>query len=281
MKSTHFLRAAYIAAKINGLASYNLSFKNGELVAEATNASTSLAICLAIVFNCLFGWSMFRYIFHPPENQSEDETTLLIVVKLDSLACLLRNLIISISAIVHRKAVVRLINDVHLISVQIKQITHFDHFLDGKCLHMVRVQVLVMSFQHVLSILSAYLHNRNYGPNRMYEFFRVVTMTLFANCFEITVSTIHFTGFLIVVQLFRHINYQLVECVTRIRTISQEKRSSSMRMQMFCDLSDRIDEIAALYRHVTECNQRICKVFSSSMLMVLSISFVLILFGVK
>lgn len=278
MKSTSLLRAVYIGAKCNGLASFQVSFQNTGLVAKLTNASTICAIYLAIVLNGIFIWAMSKFLIYPPEEEQED--TLLIVVKLDSSASILRNLIISIVVIVHRKALVNIVNDLHLIAFKIKRLRRFDNFLDQNCMRMVRIQILVMMAELGLCLLTIYMHYRK-GQLLLHEIFRVLVMTLLSNGYEMSLSAIHFTVLLTVVQLFRHINRVLTDCVNTIRTISQMDKRSCRRMQMYCDMSDQIDEISSLYEFVTNCNERICHVFSMTMLTVLAISFVMMLCGVN
>lgn len=284
MKSAQLLRVVYLAAKSNGLALFHLSAQHATTTptvrAQLTTASTCLGIAVSIGLNGLFAWSMLKYLVYPPEE--EEEETLLVVVKLDSIAGILRNCLISAVVIVHRNVLVQTINEVQRIVDQIKSIAQFTHFLDRKCRRMVRTQMLVASCQLILVCLMIYLHFEFSADQTVFEYVRVVTMMVLNNVYEMVVSAMHFTALLVMTQLFRHINHQLTQCVQRIRTIAQMDRrrssSSTLRMQMHCDISDRIDVIASLYKTVATCNQRrLCKVFSGTMLATLTYSFVMLL----
>lgn len=279
MKSIHLYRAVYIAAKFNGLASFHLSSEQTGLIATLSIISTTLATFQAIGLNCLVNWSIASFLIDAPEEELEE--TLVFVLKLDSTACLLRNFIISIFAIVQRKAIIRLINDVHLIADRIQRLCHIDHFLEEKCLKMVRMQLQVMIFQLGISGLSIFLLIDGQHNLSIYEFFRVVFMDLLNNFFQLTVSAIHFAALLTVMQLFRHLNHRLEHCAHSIRAIMQMEENRSKRMEMYFKIINNMEEISVLYKYVTICNGRICKLFSLTMLSVLIISFVMMLSGVN
>lgn len=273
MKLTLLLRAVYILVKSNGLAAFSLSIQSTKPVAELTRFSTGLAILLLSILNCIFAWVLSKNFIYLNE---KDEEILLLVVKLDSFAFLLRNLIISVLVIMQRSKIVQLINDVYLIAFKIQQKGRIESFLDSKCLEMVHVQIRAMLTQLGISILSIYLHSRYVRKKLFYDWVRVLSTTIFST----TVSVMIFTVFLIVVQLIRQINHQLRECVKTIRMISQMDKRQNIRMQIYCNLSDDVDEIASLFKFVHICNQRICKVFSVMLLMVLVTSFMFILCSV-
>lgn len=280
MKSTYLLQIVYIAAKLNGLAAFHLSNPKTEPPeAQLTTGSTIMAVCIAIGLNCffiVFTKKNFEYSF-----MEELEGTFITVAKLENSACLLRNFVMSIGLIIHRKAFVRLINDVRQIALKIQQIGKYEQFLDDKCQRMVRWNIVLIVFQMGLIILLVYLYSRYEGQFSPSKFFHIICQAYLTNVYEMTVTAIHFTGLLIILQIFRHINNRLRECVATIRQIAQMDPRNKMRMQMYCDVSDSIDEIASLFNSLTNCTNTVCKVFSLTMLMVLTISFVLILTGVN
>lgn len=275
MKSTRLLRAVYIAAKWNGFAPFRLSAS----FAYLTDISTSLAICAAIGLNIIFMWSQSKFLVNA--NYDQFEETFLFVAKLDICATLMRNLIISILLIVKRNEMVQIINDIYHIALNIKHFRKIQSFLDQQSMRRIRLQILAMFYQLAVFVLSAYIQHRNCARNINFDFFRVFIFSFINNFFQITLSSMHFTAFLSVLQLYRHINENLKQCVKHIRSISKMNNRRSIRMQVYCDVSDQIDEIASYYKYVTICNQRICKVFSGSMLMILSVSFVLMISTVR
>lgn len=277
MKSKQLLTAVYYAAKANGIAPFKLDTKTKYPRAKLTTSSTLSSILGAILFTVLYLYPLKKYLLFHIQNGVE---TMHFVLRLNTYSGLFRNIIIFICVIVNRKDLVLSINTLEIIMEKLKCIVQFDSFLDRKCRRMVFTQIVMTMFLYALAIITLYI-NSLYFEFWFTNFMLRNTLAIyFTNVFETIVLSMHFTAFLIVVQFYRHINVKLRISVDRIRTISRMDSCCGMRMQMFCDASDEIDELAALHKCVAKCTQTICKVFSMTILASLINSFIFTISGV-
>lgn len=282
MTAKPLLGTVYYAAKLFGIMPIHLCAAPDDknTVAELTPCSTIYVIFAAILFTILFVFSLLQFIV-PEATSDPNQETINFVLNLDSYSAIIRNISIYTFVIINRDTFMQTVNRANRIVNELRIGLNCTSFIDQRCTHMVFVQICMSTMQLSLSIWLAYsycISNSNYTQLYLIQ---TIIMMCYSLCFQAVVSAVHFTVFLMIVQFIRHINQGLVVCLKRIEDISHRKtRRSNMRMQMFCDVSDQIDELAALYKCITNCNEQFCKVFSISILVSIINSFVFALASV-
>lgn len=283
MIAKYCLGTLYYVAKLFGIVPFQLHFKEPIFKVKSTRFLTYYVILMPILFIILFGWSLSKFFV---SNNSYGDTlnpsknTKFFVLKLDALSAILRNVTIYIFVLIHRKRFVQVINSVGQIVLSLKHTMKFKTFLDRKCRLMVYVQMFIISIQLTIFISLTYLYITIDPTYTTAYKTRVLITMIFSYLFVAISNNVHFTAFLVIIQCFRHINRQLEKCVNRALKISRMDKKSRIRMQMYCDVSDEIDELATIYKSVAACNQGFCKVYSFSMLVSILNSFVFTIAGV-
>lgn len=279
MTAKVLLATVYYAAKCVGMIPFKLSSWNPDSIVQISFLSTCYVILMPIFFTTAFIWSLMVFLNPDPDMIDSTKITKVAVLKIDSYVCITRNFTVYVFVIYHRKLLVQTVNSVRRVISKFR--LTFENFLDRRCQQMVLVQVLVTMTQIVIYICLTY--DYIIFPPNAYTWVTILKInisTFFTYAYVSILNAVHFTAFITVVQLMRHINQRLKFCIAKVQEISRMEKRSSMRMQMYCDLSDRIDELAALHKCVKNSNRMICKVFSMSIIVALMNSFIFNMAGV-
>lgn len=258
-----------------GFVPFNLSI--GRQVTARPNSKSSLyALAVALVCNGLFGWLML--FAHNLLNDKHE--TLLLVIIVDCLADLVRNIVVHFFWFWRRSEFIRLINEAQLIKNALQAAVQFKQFLDDHCRWIIQIKLMFTSVQLSIDVFSIILVTSHYETFDIMRISKYIFVIISADLVSIVLSAMHFVALLCMCQLYRHVNSHLAECVKKIRDTSQKNRKG-IRMQMCCDISDRIDQLAALHKSVSRSTDGFRKVFSVSFLMILLNAFVFTLSSVK
>lgn len=277
MTTKHIFGAFYYVAKSYGIIPFNVKFRDKKLIAELSQFSTCWVIVAGSVFNLLNVWSLLKFIAPSISFDSTHETMTAVLI-LDSYSTILRNISMYLSIFVNRLNLVESINEVQRIWNKLQMCLKTTCFFDRDCRKMIYIQVLVTTIQLSYTSWLTYrysTYDTNYTITSRLQW---IVMMMFSLGLQAIVSVVHFTVFIIVVQLIRHINHKLMSCVKSVEDIS--RMNGRIRMQMFCNFSDEIDEMASFYNLITNFNARICRFFSVSMLAAMLNSFVFVMASV-
>lgn len=273
------LAFVYYVANGFGIAPFKLCLKKTNFVAELTNFSTGYTVIVLITYNVLYVWSAMKFLIFDPDNYVPLNNMMGFVLKLDIYSCITRNLSIYLSLIYHRELLVHTINTVGRITTKLG--LTFKTFLDLRCRTMVYVKLCVTSVQMAICIyITYYICQFPENSKSKINILKVCIQSVVNYVLSIIVSTVHFTTLLMVMQLFRIINNKLKKCVTMVQHISRINRRC-MRMQIYCEISEQIDELSFLYKLVCGCNKGFCQVLSLSILTTILNSFEFMTAGVN
>lgn len=274
MSTKALLTSVYTLAKCFGI----FPFRYQHYLAELTTVTILYSVIVSIVYNVLLIWSTMKFLIPDATIYNPTKNTKHLVLKFDTYSCIARDVSIYFSVIYHRELLVQTVNSVGNILTKLG--VTFGTFLDKNCRQKVYVKVGVTLIQLIICIYLTFdfITFPNNSHPRIYNI-KVIISSILTYVFGLIIGNVHFTAMLIIVQLFRIINRKLQNCMTRIEVISRIERGS-MRMQMFCELSDQIDELSTMYKYIANCNKRCFQVMSLSIITSIMTSFVFITAGV-
>lgn len=264
----------YLIAKLNGMIPFNWSD-------QSTKASKSLASTIyCITFTLTLTYCMCRFqidtIFQVRISQDKLVSVLVFLFQVTVSAC--RTLWMFLFQLYFRQQYIIFINKAVKIHQNICD-TLFDHkdspFLDEKCRKMYFYKIYTSWFQVVVLSLCVFDFARNFPE--------VVTVMKF--CFIVYThmvkalySCFFFGSMLAIVQNFRHINENAVDLMHQIAILNEA--THQIRMQAFCNLSDKFDRMSRIYDSVSELMSQLVEMFSISLMFGFFDTFMIILFKI-
>lgn len=268
-----YFRALYCVAKLCGFAPYKF-IANETVTTKISWISTGYSFLVAICANIAFVWSLKVYFVASAENRIN---TLRIIFKIEQLVSVVRNVVAYVFLIWCQHRMINSIN--YALRIMSRVHGNMENFLDFRCTRIAFTRFMIILIQIALmysSLLLSYL----YTYSKKMFFLQMLTKLTFSNGITIVLSPMHFAVCLVNLQFFRLVNNRLSKCIQRINNISQMDQRITMRMQMYCDVSDEIDRTARMYKRVLSCANGFTGAFSWSMLVILLNSTVSSLAGV-
>lgn len=260
--------------KIFGLFPFRIDFSKNEQPAEHHKVEFIYSIFFAVVFHGIIIYSHNKELISSPIYNTAQET-LIATINFERLCACFQSVLTYASVYYYRHKLINCINMVNRIQ-HLQNVGFLPDRIDAENNRVVKYIILWTIVQLMLTICSWILY-AIYSDMGILQ----VSVILFgANCYTIALTFMHYVILREVVQLYRGLNAQVAICVVRIRRISNAFNKCQMKMQMFCDVSDEIDQVTSLYKCITECNNMACRLLSVSILANIVNSFANALIGV-
>lgn len=273
---THrFLRASHIVVKFFGLFPIRIDYNKEEQLATPHLTNFIYSIVFAVILNGFVFYSFSSFVSSPVDDLNQE--TLLIALRVERFCEFVHNLLTYASLWFYRLTMTECVNMGESIHRKLRYFIRYNERYDAEY-HRVVKQVYCWTIIQSVLIICTWV---SYTVNSSMGFVQITIIVFCANVFTVIVTLMQFSMMIEVSQLYRRLNGKLSACVYKIRQISCLSEKNQMKMQMFCDVSDDIDEVASIYKCITKCNNMVCRVLALSIMANVVNTFTNLLIGVN
>lgn len=273
------LSILYFLSRLFGYISFTIT--RNPRRAFKSKLSLTYTVCLTICFIIVLTYfEVIRFAFII--NESPKKSTIKLVKITTSIISSFRILWLLIVQIKNRNQCIRLFNDAYQLQRNVAQICNPNDetpFFDKNTGPFIPIKMIVKMIQATLIQTIILFYATHFRGASFAEYLVYTLKTSFRDLFCLIFSSWYFFSLLVVLQLYRHLNDKLRQSMNRAKHISEGKYGKS-KMQLYCRISDEIDETASLYGTLTIFTNRINNYFSSQVLFTLFVVFTYTLSGV-
>lgn len=182
--------------------------------------------------------------------RDEQHQTIIVLLVIESAVTSFKTLWLYLSQIIYRHKLVQLVNKAFRIKNDlIKFCGLHGAFFDKNCQFMTRVKMCAVCLQVYILIFSNFAY-KHFHVGSDFEYYSDSVLTFLTDCISLIFGCVYFGSMIVILQLFRHLNRKLESAIICIYKISENDRRK-MKMQMYCDVCDTIDQITMFYGKIS------------------------------
>lgn len=267
-----YYNCLFYYAKLSGLIPIQILTQNQTHAAKSSWFSISYSILSAtivipLVTACAyFIISVFVYL-------KNDHVTMVIVIVIANLINTFKTMWLYICQILNHKKLVKLINDAFkLRKIIMKYFAINGALLDKHCRKMTHTRIMLTVVQILLSF-------GGLGGVYMAHGFSVVfyvdlVLAMLTDILYMLFACVYFGSMMLVLQFYRYLNKELKIAIKQIPNITLNYQQQDMiKTQMYCDVSDTIDQIANFYDEICVFTMEFNSFFTISLALALLYAF--------
>lgn len=255
-----FRRKALLVFKLFGLFPIRVDYNSKDKSASFHKIDFVYSTAFAGFFIALVCYSFHIFLSEAEEDIYQD--TLLLVLKIEHFCGFAQSILTFSSIFYFRYQIVDCLNLKHRIHGRLQSVIESYHRYDDESNRKVKLFIVWTIIQCIFTVCTWIL----YVISSAVDILPITIMMFCSNVFTMVVTIMQCLMLSDVAQLYQNINGKLSICVDRIHVISSLPQKCQTKMQMFCDVSDEIDQVASLFRCVSEYRNITCRILSASIL---------------
>lgn len=237
------IQILYVVLTLSGLSSFKFSFHKPQAKTSLWSLAYSSAYTICII--CLFAYGQI-YNYFTVISHNFTDLIFVIILLMGFLSNICRIILVYVMQIWKRNIFIKIINDAYKIWIQMIELCQLskNKFFDHKCTYLlwskyysIFIQLLIIGYCLFIYFVTTIQKNLD-SLNK--------SLLIYMLWFTSISSSVYFFCMLVALQYFRYLNCELIEIMDDIKVAAKANKSNK-KMQMFCDLSDKIDCVARLY----------------------------------
>lgn len=258
--------------KINGLMPFRFSTKT---IPRATSSKYAVLYCSTIGIAILFLLPMAQVFILGRLNLNNDKLIDALVFLFEIILRTIRSISLYFYQIFNRTFFIDLINDGHQLYTSWLHLYRNDTFFDTEYFlrHWLKTLAIIGQLIYVIFSFIGYFWRIQRSP--LIEHIAPFFLIQYSDFMLTFVTAIYFWNMLFVAQFYRNLNRKLAAILAQLKVVHVDK--NQMRMQMFCDMSDAIDQMAMFYDRLTSHTKMVIESNSVQLILLLMDGFVSIL----
>lgn len=272
-----YIRMLYYVGKMYGY----MPFRFNHLPPKAYSSKIAITYSVLYAIFLIISMPLLQYSNFECILQRDLKNTLLIVIALNYIVIGIRSILGSIQQVFNRNQFIGLINDGYELNGYLNLIRDDEpkenlRSIDDKCTNLLNTKLVLVAFQ-VLIVIGNIITGFVYQNRGLDTLVMVIMNTHGINI--LTMGT-YFCAMLISLRYYGLLNIRLQSSISRIGDVVSSDKNK-MKMQLFCNISDDIDQINRLYDKISAFACKINRLYSFQLLLAIITSFGFSLSGVS